>query len=44
MLRESWEADSYGGESVVSLILAIREKLKKMQNSFRKTCHKHKSS
>ena len=30
VLRESWEADSCGGESVVSYILAIREKLEKM--------------
>ena len=44
MLRESWKADSYGGKSVVLLILAIREKFKIMQNSFRRTCHKHKSS
>ena len=30
MLRESWEADSHGRGSVVSYILAIREKFEKM--------------
>ena len=30
VLRETWEADSRGGESVVSYILMIRERLEKM--------------